>query len=95
MQNDYWTKKNKDNKERKEAARALKQSKNKETKEESKKGMHAPVFVKGIILRVEGLPKEKLEDEKFKETLAALKEFFKPYGEVAYIATCEGSEKVS
>jgi len=94
MQMDYWTKKNQENKQKREEAKALKQAKNKETQDESKKSVYAPIFVKGIILQVQGVPKEKLDLENSKETIKALKDFFQPYGEVAFIALVEGQDKV-
>lgn len=54
--------------------------------------MNAPTFIKGIILRIHGIPKEKLEKEQQNGTIKALKEFFRTYGEVAYVALVEGQD---
>lgn len=69
----------------------MKQAKNKEVQDEAKKNLGAPTFIKGIILRVQGFSKEKLEQDQ-KETIKALREFFQPYGEVGYVAFVEGQD---
>lgn len=83
MQDDYWALKNRETKEKRAAEKAVKSGKNYCANEEKKHAKDQAVFVKGLILEVEGLPKA--------APVAELKDFFGKFGKVGYIVN-EGIE---
>ncbi|KAI1730700.1 la domain-containing protein [Ditylenchus destructor] len=83
MQEDYFSKKNKERRDKKEAEKQIKQAKKSQTVEEQKQSLAATNFVKGLILKVSGVPENT-------DTMK-LKEFFAGFGDVAY-ASRSGNE---
>jgi len=77
MQEDYWASKNKQRKEKKGAEKNIKQAKNAQISEEQKQSLAATHFVKGLVLKVTGLPAN--------TEMQKLKDFFKQFGDVGYV----------
>ncbi|KAL3072781.1 hypothetical protein niasHS_017755 [Heterodera schachtii] len=82
MQEDYWAEKNNERRQQRE----LKKQMRKETIDKQNQSH----FVKGLVLKLSGLPMQSGETKK-EVSVHKLKEFFEPYGQPAY-AVIEGSE---
>uniref|UniRef100_A0A0M3HTZ3 Lupus La protein n=2 Tax=Ascaris TaxID=6251 RepID=A0A0M3HTZ3_ASCLU len=86
MQDEYWAMKQQQMKDRKMADRNAKLAKKAAQAEEQAAALTTAHFLKGMVLSVDGLPKEGMDVKK-------IKEFFKKFGDVAYVVFETGSEK--
>ncbi|VDM65730.1 unnamed protein product [Strongylus vulgaris] len=85
MQDDYWAMKNQESKEKRQAEKLAKSAKNAAEHAEKLQAKACAKFVKGLILSVDGLPED--------STVAAIKEFFKKFGDVGYVVYEAGQSK--
>lgn len=79
LQEDYWTSKQQRTRERKAADKNAKLGKKVAEISEQNKSYATTHFVKGLVLAVEGLPKEGVD-------IIKMKEFFNKFGTVGYVA---------
>ncbi|CAJ0592413.1 unnamed protein product [Cylicocyclus nassatus] len=85
MQDDYWAMKNQESKEKRQAEKLAKLAKNAAEHAEKIQAKTCAKFVKGLILSVDGLPDD--------TTVAAIKEFFRKFGDVGYVVYEAGQSK--
>jgi len=85
MQEEYWVQKREAIQKSREEAKALKQAKKVQMEEKKEKKVQDPHYVAGSVLKISGFSGPSLD-------YVAIKEFFQPYGEVAYVDSKDPSK---
>jgi len=85
MQEEYWVQKREAVQKSREEAKAVKQAKKVQMEEKLEKKVQEPHYVAGSVLKISGFTGPSLD-------YVAIKEFFQPYGEVAYVDSKDPSK---